>query len=257
MNNNTTRSSIISRIEEMVKGVPGWTPIDQLYTLFNLVYTSNLHGDIIEVGSWCGRSTSVLGLAARLVEDTKVHCIDLFPGKNDWKQNKDGSYSFEVTINGQVFGGYKDQTVWKEPFERDIAPIYRTHSSVYEVFEQTIRKNDIADLTRVHKGTTRLFAQEDNQSLKSKLIFIDGDHSYDSVCEDIKNLEPFLVEGGWICFDDAFSCYQGVNNAIKDNIINNPAYENCQQMTRKLFVARKKYSFVSQHPKEDIIISAP
>jgi len=43
-----------------------------------------------------------------------------------------------------------------------------------------------------------------------------------------------------VCFDDAFTCYEGVSRAISELIIANPSYECCQQMTRKLFVARKK-----------------
>jgi hypothetical protein len=49
-----------------------------------------------------------------------------------------------------------------------------------------------------------------------------------------------LLPGGWICFDDAFSHYDGVNRAIQDKVINSGRYELCQQMTRKLFVARRR-----------------
>lgn len=46
---------MITQIENLVKDVPGWTPIDQLYTLFLLaMVTGNSEGDIVEVGSWCG-----------------------------------------------------------------------------------------------------------------------------------------------------------------------------------------------------------
>ena len=53
-------------------------------------------------------------------------------------------------------------------------------------------------------------------------------------------MKPRLVNGGWICFDDAFSCYEGVNQAIRELILADPQFDLCQQMTRKLFVARKK-----------------
>jgi len=74
----------------------------------------------------------------------------------------------------------------------------------------------------------------------AKFAFIDGDHGYDAVCKDIENVERYLVPGAWICFDDAFSSYEGVSRAIQDMIINNPEYSFGQQMTRKFFVARKK-----------------
>ena len=233
---------ILSQIEEMVKDIPGWSPVDQLYTLFNLAYlTADFEGDIVEIGSWCGRSASVLGLAARLIGNTKVHCIDLFPERNDWKQNDDGSYSFEVQIGDAIYYGCKDQTVWKEPFERDIWPLYEKCNSIFDIFTETISKYRLQDLVIAHRGDSTLFAHSTAESFKCKLAFLDGDHSYEAVCRDIHNVERFLVSGGWICFDDAFSSYDSINRAVEESIIHNPAYELCQQMTRKLFVARKKW----------------
>lgn len=232
---------IISQIEETVRDIPGWSPVDQLYTLFNLAYlTADLEGDIVEIGSWCGRSASVLGMAARLIGDTKVFCIDLFPEKNDWKQNPDGTYSFEVRIGDETYCGYKDQAVWKEPFERDIAPLYEKHNGVLDIFTEVIARYNLQDIVKAHRGDSAFCLHLAERHAKSKLVFIDGDHSYEAVCRDIHNAETILVDGGWMCFDDAFSSYSGIDQAISDLVINNPVYELCQQMTRKFFVARKK-----------------
>lgn len=235
------RIPIVNQIENIVRDVPGWTPIDQLYTLFNLVYlTSGLPGNILEIGSWCGRSSAILGLAARLCGTARIMCVDLFPGRNDWKQNPDGSYSFTVTINGKTYGGYQDQTVWKEPFERDIAPIYERYDSVLDVFLDTIRRQGLQDRVEAFKGNSGMFVDHAPPGFQCRLAFIDGDHSYEAVCQDIRNVERFLVPGGWICFDDAFSHYDGVNRAITDLVIESPEYTLCQQMTRKFFIARRK-----------------
>lgn len=44
-----------TQIEEAVKDIPGWSPINQLYSLFTLVtFASPAEGDILEIGSWCG-----------------------------------------------------------------------------------------------------------------------------------------------------------------------------------------------------------
>jgi hypothetical protein len=58
------------------------------------------------------------------------------------------------------------------------------------------------------------------------------------VAKDIAMVERFLLPGGWICFDDAFSSYAGVDQAITELVINSGHYQQCQQLTRKLFVAR-------------------
>lgn len=246
MTNITTliTTPIITQIEQVVANIPGWSPIDQLYTLFNLVYlTAGLEGDIVEIGSWCGRSSSVLGMAAKLIGNTKVFCIDLFPNKSDWHENEDGSYSFKVNLANKSYGAYQEQTVWKAPFEKDIAPLYEKHSSILDYFNETIAQCQLEDTVKTYRGDSTDFLESirhEYQDFKCKLIFIDGDHSYQAVCKDIENTEKFLVEGGWICFDDAFSYYDGVNQAIVDLVINNPNYELGQQMTRKFFVARKK-----------------
>lgn len=231
---------ITSIIEKLVDQVPGWSPLDQLFALFNLVYLSDVDGDILELGSWCGRSASVLGLAASMTGTHNVYCVDLFPEKSDWHMNSDGTYSFSVVIDGVQVGAYKDQTVWAEPYMKEIAPLYEKYGSIYNIFRKTITDNSLNDIVTPFKGTLKHFVENAPKNFKCKLAFIDGDHGYNSVCQDIEQIEQFLVPGAWLCFDDAFSCYDGVNKAIIDRVISNPRYERCHQLTRKFFAARFK-----------------
>jgi predicted O-methyltransferase YrrM len=233
---------ILGQIEELVKDIPGWTPTDQLYTLFNLVYSlAGVEGDILEIGSWCGRSTVVLCLAARLTGAPAVHCVDVFPEKKDWTVTADGNHYFRVKLGGKEIEGYKGfGGVWQEPFERDIAPVYAKHDSVYEIFRETLARKSMTDLVRVYRGTSDMFAQSAPKAFRCKFAFIDGDHSYEAVCADILNVDRFLIPGGWIVFDDAFSVWEGINRAVTELVIRNPRYELAQQMARKLFVARKR-----------------
>jgi predicted O-methyltransferase YrrM len=233
-----TKKPLIQQIEAVANTIPGWTPVDQLFTLYSLaVASAPVGGHIVEIGSWCGRSAAILALAARATPGTRVAAIDLFPAKDDWSQNPDGSYSFKVKLPqmGEI-GGYQEQTVWKEPFERDIAPIYAKYNSVHDVFIESMEKHGLSDLVDTHRGDASVIAGLSN--LKARLAFIDGDHSYDAVCRDIEYVQRVLLPGGWICFDDAFSNYEGVNKAIEDCIIGSGRYSLCQQMTRKLFVAK-------------------
>ncbi len=231
---------MMSQIEELVRDVPGWTPIDQLYTLFALAFTSsNLEGDLVEIGSWCGRSAVVLGLAARLGGKSRVLCADLFPERNDWKQNPDGTYSFEVTIDGKRHGGSQGGTIWKETFETQFAKVYERHEAVIDWFRETVFERGMQDLVVPHKGDVASLIAQAGPGFKCRLAFLDGDHGYEQVCADLRAIETCLVPGGWICFDDAFTTYQGVSRAIREQVLGNPRWECCQQMTRKLFVARR------------------
>jgi hypothetical protein len=230
-----------AQIEGLVEGVHGWTPIDQLFTLYTLTWTTaKLGGDVVEVGSWCGRSAVVLAAAAKASGVAAVHCVDLFPEKSDWKQNPDGSYSFDMVIDGKRYGGYQEQTVWKETFESQTGRIYESYNGVFDCFRETVAKRGMDDVVRPHRGDLESLLTKLGPDFRCRLAFLDGDHGFEAVCNDIRNIDRHLVPGGWLCFDDAFTCYDGVSRAITELVIANPEYDCCQQMTRKLFVARKK-----------------
>jgi len=121
-----------------------------------------------------------------------------------------------------------------------VIPLYRKNHSLLHLFQTNTARHQLQDVIAAHRGNSETFVRSVPNNFRCRLAFLDGDHSYESVCSDIDNLEGFLVPGGWICFDDAFSYYDGVNRAIEDRILNNPRFELGQQMTRKLFAARKK-----------------
>lgn len=230
---------LATEIEQLVAGVPGWSPLDQLFALSTLAYaTAHLDGDLAEVGTWCGRSALALGVAARDTHGV-VHCIDLFPARDDWRQNADGTYSFEVDIDGQRHGGCQLQTVWREPFEQALLPVYAEHPSLLDALQANVRRAGLEGCVRAHRGTTTTFAAQAPADLRCRLVFIDGEHSEVAVTRDLAALLPRLVPGGWVCFDDAFTVYDGVDRAIERHILQNPAFDLTRQLTRKCFAARK------------------
>ena len=118
---STITNPIITQIEQRVANIPGWSPIDQLFTLFNLVYlTAGLEGDVVEIGSWCGRSAIALAMAGKLMGVSGIYCIDLFPEKTDWFCNEDGTYSFSVNIDETKYDAFREQTIWEAPYKNDI-----------------------------------------------------------------------------------------------------------------------------------------
>ncbi len=235
MFSNTTPTTTL--IHDLVHDIPGWTPEDQLFALYMLALnTAHLKGGILEIGSWCGRSTVVLALASRHTNNTGVQGIDLFPERRDWYKNADNTYSFNVIINNKAYSAYTEQTVWEEPMHRDIFAMYDAHGDRTEdIFRKVIEKKGFGDLVSNFKGTVDIF----NSNKPVRFAFVDGDHGYDAVCRDISHIDKRLTPGGWIAFDDAFSSYAGVNQAIEDMIIKNTCYDIKQQLTRKCFAARK------------------
>jgi hypothetical protein len=236
---NPTKS-ITTQLNDAVQNIPGWSPIDQLLSLFTIAFSnSHLQGDILELGSWCGRSAIALGMAARLTGNTTVHCVDLFPEKSDWYRNPEGTYSFAVNLDGKLFGAYQDQTVWEEPYFRDIATVYKRWNGTLEAFNFFIKQNELTEQVKPYRGDLESFSINAEPNLRLRLAFIDGDHSFEAVCRDIDLVEHFLLPGGFVCFDDAFSTYEGVNEAIRVKILESGKYRFCQQLTRKFFVAQR------------------
>lgn len=224
---------------ELVEGIDGWTPEDQLFALYlTALYTKGLEGDVLEIGSWCGRSSVVLGKAAQQL-GVKLHCVDLFPNKEDWYENADGTYSFAVEIDGEKYGGYGTQTVYKEPFENAILSMYnKQNKGTLEIFKENIKNRGLENIIKPYKGDSSVFDKIFQGKLR--FAFVDGDHSYEATRKDIEVVENYLVCGGFIAFDDAFSYYEGVNEAIREFIIDSKKYDLYQQVTRKCFIARKK-----------------
>lgn len=236
---STRTEPLVARLEALVSEVPGFSPVDELLVLSTLVYaTAHLPGDIVEVGSWRGRSALALGDAVRATHG-RVHCVDLFPARDDWYRNPDGTWSFRVQLGGRAYGAYEQQTVWAGAFEARVAPQYDVQPDVYGEFRSRVAAHGLEDVVWAHRGTSATFIASVPQSFRCRLAFLDGDHGYEAVCGDIANLAPHLTPGGWLLFDDAFSTYDGVDRAIRTHVIDNPAFDICQQMTRKCFAARR------------------
>lgn len=224
---------------QLVEATPGWCPSDQLAALFELAGdVAGLAGDIVEIGSWCGRSAAALALAAAHQAGGVVYCADLFPERTDWSENADGTYSFTVEVDGCTYHGCTVQTVWPEAYA-EIDRLYVEIGSPRQAFDRLMETLSLDSVVRVVRGDSRRLTALLPAASACRLAYIDAEHSYEAVREDLLNIEPRLVDGALICFDDAFSGYPGVDRAIEELVLARPGYGGCRQLSRKLFVARR------------------
>jgi Methyltransferase domain len=191
----------------------------------------------MEIGSWCGRSMVALGMAARFVAGRKVHCVDAFPERADWRENPDGSFSYVVDTAEGPFLGHATQSVWREPFEREVLPVYERWGSPRQAFLTFRERFGLADVVLPHRMGSAAFFEGPGREHRYGLTFIDGEHSYAAVAHDIEACCARLVSGGILCLDDAFTCYEGVDRAIEDRLAADPALVKPVRITRKMFAA--------------------
>jgi len=120
---------------------------------------------ILEIGSWCGDSSVVLGKIAKQ-NNGHLFCID-------WWKGSEGTYQEEIADKGDVFAFFWDQ-ICREGLEDVVVPI-RGRSDV----SSKILKENIFDM-----------------------IFIDGDHRYENTLKDIQQYSPLVKDKGILCGHD-------------------------------------------------------
>ncbi len=141
--------------------VTGWMAPSELTYLATLAERSRC---IAEIGSWRGRSSSVLAQHTRGI----VVCVDT------WR----GSVEHQPELQG------------------------RPASGVFYAFrENTARYDNIWPLLANSLTGARIIS---HSPLRFDLIFIDASHDYESVKADIEAWSPLLAEGGILCGHDAY-----------------------------------------------------
>jgi hypothetical protein len=158
------------------------TPKDDVAALVNLSQALRRDGQrtmVLEIGSWVGRTACALADAG-----SNVWCIDHFLGTDD---EHDGT--------GNIVRKLPDgrETLWQHWCQ-----------NVDDRFMRTVFPC---------RGSSRSWAQVWRWQVD--LVFIDADHRYDAVKEDIAHWLKFVRPGGVIAFHD-YGVFEGVTKAVDE-----------------------------------------
>ena len=157
------------------------------------------HG-VVEIGSYCGRSTVVLGSVVRALRpEARVHAID--------------------PHLGQV--GAADQGL-------------QTGRPTLERLQANLKANGLTD----HVEVIRQCSYEVAWSGPISFLLIDGLHDYLNVSRDFHCFEKWIVPGGLIAFHDYADYYPGVR-AFVDELLATGRYARVH-LARSLMVLRKE-----------------
>ena len=177
----------IENLGDMSLSIPGMITPESGKFLYTLCYMQELQGDVVEIGSWQGRSTTFLARAVKESRNGNLYAIDHFCGN----VGKEEFYAVDGSVDNL-----------KRSFEENISKFKLT---------------DIVNLLDMPNV-------EASKKLKDKTIrflFIDGDHTKAGVKKDIELFFPRLVKGSVVVFDDYFDGFSGLLEAVDEVLKHN------------------------------------
>lgn len=143
------------------------------------------------------------------------HINKITPTKN-MEMLEIGAYLGESTI---IFSEYFSNIITIDPFidDYDLNDPTCQHISLSKVHEKFIElTKDIKSIQLIKKKSDE--AIYDLIDKRFDFIYIDGMHTYEQVKKDIKNYKPLVKPGGFIGGHDYHPNWQGVINAIKEEL---------------------------------------
>jgi len=210
-------TDMVERMKDFSR-IPGMLTPDRGAILYALAFASQISGDVVEIGSWQGRSTCFLAQACRDSGNGIVRAIDHFKG----------------TPGNEVH--------------------YRVQNEDLSDLESNFRRNvagaGLSDFVKLYNMTSLQAVQRYVEDFADiRMLFIDGDHSYESVSEDIRRFAARLKPDGVIVFDDYHSDGPGVVQAVEEQILSNPKFGHFTQF-QGILIARKLRTQSNQHKLE-------
>jgi predicted O-methyltransferase YrrM len=147
-------------------------------------------GEILEIGSFKGKSTVILAKSAALQSGNgKVNAVDPMTA----------------------------------PSETD--PDLRGAASSFADFKKNIERHEVADKIEFHQNFSFELAKNWNKPLR--LLWIDGDHTYRGTKLDFDGFAPFLTDGAIVAIHDVLHEFDGGIRVFMEDVLLSPRFGAC------------------------------
>jgi len=193
-----------AKLEERFRRIEGWIFGVEGYALMLLAAHGPGSGEIVEIGSWMGKSTCWLAAGSKSNGREKVHAVDPFDG-------------------GPAL---KEQAVIQE------------EGTTYHHFIDNLTSVDLLDQVEPIVATSLEAAQRWTRPIR--LLFIDGDHSYAAVKADFEAWSPFLVVEALVVFDDVTGGYEGATRYYDELLARDPRYTEVARVGKMKIIQRQR-----------------
>jgi hypothetical protein len=166
--------------------IPGMCDDDKLRALVECTRYS-VNGDIVEIGSWWGKSAYILTRLSQCLGIGNLLCVD--PWDNE-----------HLVQNESIVDRASAQVDAEEAltlFQIGLLPLASN-----KVNYLRMTSVEAAQYYKNSKSVNTETFGRTEYSGKIAILHIDGNHTYDAAKADIESWVPFVIEGGWIIIDD-------------------------------------------------------
>ena len=173
--------------------IPGMCPAEKTMHLWMISHNEIPRGDVVEIGTWWGKSALVLLLLARRYGIGNVLCVD------PWS---DDELAQGVPSVDEASAALSAEEAF-EVFKMNLLPYVGTPNTDDDSDLNYMRMTSL-EANEVWRGSVPWQTDEFGQTHYKgiALLHIDGNHAYDKVKQDIEMWTPLVVPGGWIVLDD-------------------------------------------------------
>ena len=189
-------------LERRFSDVHGWLHGVEGYALMLFAARGPGTGEIVEIGSWMGRSTCWLAYGSKSHSREKVHAVDPFDGGPMLSETD------PVKNEGTTYFSFVDNLTKHELFDH-VIPIVATSTQAIKQWKKPVR-----------------------------LLFIDAEHTYSAVKQDFELWTRFLIVNGVVVFDDVTNQYPGVLQFYEELMANSQEYQELLKVGKMKFVQR-------------------
>jgi MMP 1-O-methyltransferase len=159
-----------------IKSVKGFLDAEEGATLFELAYAAAARGPVLEIGSYCGKSTVYLGEACKQ-RDTILFAVDHHRGSEEHQVGEEYHDAELFDVSTQQFDSFRAfrHTLAQAKLENTVVPIVAPSVVAARAWQTPL-----------------------------SMIFIDGGHSMQAALDDYESWVPHLMRGGILAIHDVF-----------------------------------------------------
>ena len=174
-------NEVVERALKVAHGVTGFLGDNEARFLAMLAASTPADGLIVEIGSFKGKSTVLLASVAAHYGLGQIVAIDPHTSPS--------------------------------PTDPGLPP----GASSFDEFSTALGSAGLEEQVEIHRTFSREVAKDWNRPIR--LLWIDGEHTYQGTKEDFEMFSPFLASGGVVALHDALHAFEGPIRVFVEEIL--------------------------------------